>query len=176
MPNYSHRMVGSSTVDAMAVFRVSDVPLLPGRYKVVAHLPATRLACGHITPGVIIPITAHWSLLADPTVVSYLWEGHHVFLSDYYVRPILLCSGETRILIGFHAADGELYFGWVTYDPVTFVLDEAMEHSQSPSFPPPPPPPLYSPPGSHSDSHGSQTDWPGSQPDPSGSQSDPPCA
>ena len=86
---YSPRMVGSSIVGAMAVFKVSDVPLWPGRYKVVAHLPATRLACGHITPEVIIPITAHWSLLADPTVVRYLWEGHYLFLNDYYVRPIL---------------------------------------------------------------------------------------
>ena len=79
-PLNSHGIVGSSTVDAMSVFRVSDVPLLPGRYKVVAHLPATRLASGHIRPGVIIPVAAHWSLLTDPTVVSYLWEGHHVFL------------------------------------------------------------------------------------------------
>ena len=126
----------------MSVFSFSDVPLLPGRYKVVAHLPATRLASGRIRPGVIIPVAAHWSLLTDPTVVSYLWEGHHIFLSDYYVWPILLCSGEARILIAFHAADGVLYFGWVTYDPDTFVLDEVMEHSQSQSFPPPLPPPL----------------------------------
>ena len=137
-PLNSHGIVGSSTVDAMSVFRVSDVPLLPGRYKVVAHLPATRLASGRIRPGVIIPVAAHWSLLTDPTVASYLWEGLHVFLCDDYVRPILVSSGEARILISFHAADGVFYFGWVTYDPVTFVLDEE-------GLPPPPPPPLELP-------------------------------
>ena len=50
-----------------------------------------------------------------------------------------MSSGEARILISFHAADGVFYFGWVTYDdPVTFVLDEE-------GLPPPPPPPLELP-------------------------------
>ena len=57
----SLRMVGSSTVDSMAVLMVSNVPLWPGRYKVAALLPATRLACGRITPEVIIPITPEFA-------------------------------------------------------------------------------------------------------------------
>ena len=45
----------------------------------------------------------------------FLVPSHYDDAGDYWVRPMILETGEARVWVGYYASDGWFHYGWATY-------------------------------------------------------------
>ena len=93
-------------------------------------------------------LTYHWGYPEgypqSPIVQSclvFLVPSHYDDAGDYWVRPMILETGEARVLVGYYASDGWFHYGWATYNayyPDTARLQPRLIHCPELNYMTPP--------------------------------------